>query len=52
MPRSTGIDEITDASTTHQMLSSHDNGMYTSVCAIIAVMVQINFHFDNKPTLY
>ena len=31
---STGTDEITDASTTHQTLSSHDSGMYTSViCA-------------------
>ena len=28
---STGTDEITDASTTHQTLSSHDSGMYTSV---------------------
>ena len=28
---STGTDEITDASTTHQTLSSHDSGTYTSV---------------------
>ena len=28
---STGTDVITDVSTTHQTLSSHDTGMYTSV---------------------
>ena len=28
---STGTDVITDASTTHQTLSSHDSGTYTSV---------------------
>ena len=28
---STGTDEITDAFTTHQTLSSYDSGMYTSV---------------------
>ena len=27
----TGTDVITDASTTHQTLSSHDSGTYTSV---------------------
>ena len=28
---STGTDEITDASTIHKILPSHDSGMYTSV---------------------
>ena len=46
---STGTDEITDASTTHQILSSHDNGMYTIVCVCDCCHGP---DFINKRTLY
>ena len=34
---STGTDVITDASTTHQTLSSHDSGMYTSILYMLVI---------------
>ena len=46
---STGTDEITDASTTHQILSSHDSGMYILVCVCNCCHGP---DFINKRTLY
>ena len=45
---STGTDVITDASTTHQTLSSHDSGMYTSL--IYACNELLSCSINIKPT--
>ena len=52
---STSTDEITDASTTHQTLSSHDSGMYTSVmyaCNKLHLLSWFRFHFKNTVNTY
>ena len=52
---STGTDVITDASTTHQTLSSHDSGMCTSVmyaCNKLQLLSWSRFYFNNKANTY